>query len=235
MIHRWALSTAAAALLVACGSSDDTASTVDAGSNPDTSAGDASKSDSGNSQDSGNPDSSNPQDSSTGGDAGFSPTCSGTGVSSCNKPQSIVRVVSKLGANMKDVTGDLVVNLAHYRLGQGSTGGYPHNGTTKSGVTVGTNTPVEVDFDMCTGGEMWSEENCEFNLFGFVDVNKNGTLEQGEPAGRLVMNVSCKQSGAGCWGLVLDCTAGMSCVTFVDPGACKCASPGCNSPIKTCM
>ena len=56
-------------------------------------------------------------------------------------------------------------------LGQGSTGGLFHTSTSSPVVTVGPDTPTEIHFDFCQGGEMWSEDNCGFNLWGFVDLN----------------------------------------------------------------
>jgi hypothetical protein len=188
--------------------------TMDSGGNPDTGMGTDSGSDSG---------------------TGFNPSCTGSANSACGKPQSIVRVVAKLGGGLPDASGNLVVNLAHLRLGSGASGGVAHTTGTKANTTVGANTLVEVDFDMCAGGEMWSEENCEFNLWGFVDKNKNGTLDANEPAGRAVVNVSCKTAGAQCFGLVLDCSAGTSCIAFNAAQTCSCAANGCNSPIKTCQ
>jgi hypothetical protein len=221
------------ALCLACGSGDQSG---DSGTDGQAGGDGSMMQDTGSSMDSGGmQDTGSGNDSGMmGNDGGFNPSCSGTGTSACGKPQSIMRVVTKLGGMLPDATGDVVVMMTHYRLGSGSTGGVFHTMATKTG-TVGVNTTLEVDFDMCAGGEMWSEENCEFNLWAFVDKNKNQLPDQGEPAGRIITNVSCKVSGMQCFGIVMDCTNGNSCISFQDPGACKCANPGCNSAIKTCM
>ena len=117
--------------------------------------------------------------------------------------------------------------------------GFPHADGTASGVTMGPDTPAELAFDFCVGGEMWSEENCEYNLWAFLDQNGNGTLDAGEPAGRAVHELSCRATGPACWPVVLDCLDGMSCASFTDPGACPCATPSCegvgsSSRIVTC-
>jgi hypothetical protein len=166
--------------------------------------------------------------------AGWVPTCMGTATSLCGKPQSIVRVVAKLGDGMPDETANVVVTQSLYRLGMGSSGGVWHTSGTTKGAKIGATTPVEVIFDMCAGGEMFSEDNCEYNLWSFVDRNVNGVLDQGEPAGHIIANVSCNAPGMQCFGIVLDCTNGMPCVAFQDPGICKCAMQSCNSAIKTC-
>jgi hypothetical protein len=217
--------------LCACGSGDNT--TGDAGTDAGVDA--TQQTDAGGSDTSTNQDSS-PGDASAGGDSSFTPTCAtATLASSCSKSQSIVRTVVKLGANMPDATGTLVVDMNHYRLGSGATGGIAHVQATKANATISATTTTELDFDMCTGGEMWSEDNCEFWVYAFVDKNNNKTLDPGEPAGHAIENLSCFASGAACWGIVLDCTAGASCAAFTDPGACACQKPSCNSPITTCQ
>jgi hypothetical protein len=219
--------------LCACGGGGDN-TTGDGGTN-DGGGGDATQqNDTGNGDTGTNKDAST--DSSPGNDASFQPTCGTASLtSSCGKPASIIRTVVKLGANMADTSGTLVVDMNHYRLGSGATGGVAHVQATKPSVTVGTTTTTELDFDMCPGGEMWSEDNCEFWVYAFIDKNNNKTLDPGEPAGHVIENLSCFASGAACWGIVLDCTAGASCASFTDPGACACQKPSCNSPITTCQ
>jgi len=165
--------------------------------------------------------------------------CSSTTMRSPCGDQSIVRVVAALGAGMGDMTGDLVVNLHHYRLGMGSSGGVIHTRAEETGVSIGPSTPAEVHFDHCDGGEMWSEDNCEYNLWVYLDTNGNDTLDPGEPAGRKLFDLSCRATGPACDTLVLDCLDGMSCAAFTDPGPCSCASPTCEgagspSRIVTC-
>jgi hypothetical protein len=165
-------------------------------------------------------------------------TCSAPTISSSCQPEGVIRVVVRLGAGMADASGSVQLVLAHEMLGQGSTGGLFHTSTSSPIVTVGANTPTEIQFDFCQGGEMWSEDNCGFNLWGFVDVNGNTSLDPGEPAGRTLVDVSCNNNGAHCFELVLDCEAGNTCVGFTDPGGtCSCAMPTCGSAnkISTCI
>lgn len=173
-----------------------------------------------------------------GGDGGVvAPTCAAAKgvVSACNKEQSIVRVVVRLGDGMPDATGDVLLVLNHYRLGAGAQGGVGHTIKAKGGVTIGAATSAQIDFDMCEGGEMWSEENCEFWLYGFIDTNGNKGPDVGEPAGHAVLDISCHSDGPACVSLVLDCKDGESCAAFTDPGACACRQPACGSPIATCQ
>jgi hypothetical protein len=161
-------------------------------------------------------------------------TCSGAQIpSGCGKPQSVVRVLATLGSG--SASGPLRVTLAHLRLGNAGTGGVYHTDASSAPVTLGGGESTELQFDMCSGGEMWSEDNCEFNLWGYIDANGNGVLDVGEPAGRSVVSLSCTAAGAACVELALDCVDGTSCVAFQDPGSCSCAQPSCNSPISTCQ
>lgn len=150
---------------------------------------------------------------------------------------AIVRVHVALGAGVPSASGKLVLRLNHYRLGSGSSGGVGHTEKVLPAATLAPGGAIDAEFDMCSGGAMWSEENCEFNLVGFVDTNGNGALDPGEPAGRAVVEVSCRAEGPPCFALTLGCTSGAGCASFADPGACKCAPVGCTTPasrIKTC-
>lgn len=161
--------------------------------------------------------------------------CSAAMVSSTCQPEAVIRVAARLGNGMSQATGTLRVTLAHYKLGGGAGGGVFHTNASTPNATVSPSVQAEVHFDMCSGGEMWSQENCEFNLYGFLDQNNNTLLDSGEPAGRLLVNVSCMNNGAHCFELVLDCTTGTSCIGFTDPGGgCQCQMPTCNSAIVTC-
>jgi hypothetical protein len=235
----------AAAALGACSSDSSSGGTAggpggdDSGTGGDTGHGggdDASNHDSGGGDDTG-PGGDDSSVADTGGDGGgFNPTCSPASVqSACGKPDSIVRVVAKLGNALSDASGTLRVHLNHYRLGSAGTGGVPHTEGSKANVTVGPSKEVEVQFDMCTGGEMWSEDNCEFNLVAWVDKNNDNVIDSGEPAARTLLSLSCKASGPACVGMILDCTSGASCASFTDPGYCSCSPPKtCNSPIQAC-
>lgn len=155
--------------------------------------------------------------------------CSAPMLSSGCGPQAVVRVRAVLGAGMGSMTGNLVANLHHLYLGGGVTGGFFHTNGTRTGATISESTAAEVHFDLCAGGEMWSEENCGYNLWVYLDRNGNSALDSGEPAGRIEMEVNCHDSAAGCHNVVLDCTSGMSCAAFADPGTCFCSSPNCDS------
>jgi len=154
--------------------------------------------------------------------------CSPTTVRSpCDHEASIIRVRAALGEGMEETTGQLVANFFHYRLGGGSQGGVPHN----SGVTDVTISPTrfaEVHWDHCTNGEMWSEENCEYNLWVFLDLDRDLMLDPGEAAGRVFTEISCFSDAPLCETVVLDCLDGMSCATFADPGACECSETTCS-------
>lgn len=156
----------------------------------------------------------------------------------CGNEASIVRVLARLPENAAPIRGRLKLNLRHLRLGEGSSGGYPH-------VPLGGKAPrFDVDLrpggaatawlDMCEGGEMWSEENCEFNLFAWVDANNNELVDQGEPAGREIVSLSCHDDGSQCYTIDLSCTEGARCVAFDEPAVCRCARGGCDSPIAIC-
>lgn len=166
----------------------------------------------------------------------FTPSCTAPkGVTSdCGDDTSIVRVVAHLPRGGTAREGDLVLALNHYRLGDGALGGVGHTGTSRAGIKLDPGASLQLDLDMCAGGDMWSEENCEFWLIGFLDLDGSGTLDQGEPAGHALLDVSCHGDGPACVGLVLDCTDGDSCVAFDDPPACTCRKPTCGSSIVTC-
>lgn len=137
-----------------------------------------------------------------------------------------------------DVTeGDLVVVLTHSNLGNAEAGGYLHTATAAAGVDLALE-PADFAFDMCAGGEMFSEENCAYNLVAILDQNGNNgpnnfVPDPGEPATIVTdLWISC-MSESPCFTLELDCTDGASCVEFTNPGNCACEG-GCNSEIVTC-
>ncbi len=185
-------------------------------------------------------DTPNPTDTPTPTDTGSTAMCTIAPVASPCGAAASIRVTARLGAGMAPAMGNLVVNIAHLRLGMSTSGGVPHTGGTRAGVTVSPTASAETAFDFCAGGEMWSEGNCEYNLWGFIDRNANRMLDAGEPAGRAVVTVSCFATASPCFELVLDCVNGASCANFSPPsGACRCASPACpvragSSPINTC-
>jgi hypothetical protein len=170
-------------------------------------------------------------------------TCGAPKASACSNPASVVRGMVRLGPGVvpTSTAGQLVVALTHYREGEGSFGGYPHAGITIPTIDLAKG-PVPFQVDMCSNGEMWSEDNCEYNLIVILDTNKNNGFDQllpdpGEAATR-IGNVLLSCTGESqCMDVVLDCTAGASCTQYFDPmpvGYCKCAMPGCKSQIIEC-
>jgi hypothetical protein len=167
--------------------------------------------------------------------------CSAPMESLCGNEGAILRGWVSLDPSVSTSTqGDLVVALTHLRLGMGSQGGYPHSGVVIDDVDL-ANGPVEYQMDMCQGGEMWSEENCEYNLVFILDMNGNnqqGSLlpDPGEPSARFGDVVISCNSPSPCMNDVrLDCTDGASCVTFDATAQCSCAEESCDSDISTCM
>lgn len=98
--------------------------------------------------------------------------------------------------------------------------------------------PVEFAFDMCEGGEMWSEENCEYNLIAILDQDGSNSAssflaDPGEPAHREVIDLSC-HTESPCFEFKLECLDGKECVKFDEEATCACADASCASPIVTC-
>ncbi len=136
-------------------------------------------------------------------------------------------------------SGNLVIGLTHYRLGSGDTGGAYHTHAVVSGVDLAAGATREFSLDMCGGGGMWSEDNCEYQLIAILDQNGNNESgfnmipDPGEPSGVIPIELSCNGSSP-CVDLVLDCM-GSSCTAFTDPGACSCAPQSCGSDFVTCQ
>jgi len=169
--------------------------------------------------------------------------CAQQGSSICGEEASIIRVLARLPASAQGpAKGRLRLNLRHVRLGDGEHGGYPHvplfGPAPRFDVNLQPGQNATGWLDMCEGGIMWSEENCEFNLFAWVDFNNNEQVDPGEPAGRKIIDVSCHDGGSPCYTIDLDCTDGISCVAFNEPAVCQCVpeARGCRSPqeIITC-
>lgn len=169
-------------------------------------------------------------DTSTGSIAGCDPPVT---QSACGNPNSIVRGTATLPDGAPS-SGTLLVALTHQYLGDGASGGIYHISTTIPAVDFSAG-PVPFELDMCAGGEMWSEENCEFQISVALDANDNGVIDAGDPTGKQFVFVSCTGDNP-CLELSLDCTDGTSCVAFPDPGYCACPGNGqvCNSPIVAC-
>ncbi len=173
--------------------------------------------------------------SSTSGTGGGSPDCGALLVNSaCGDDASVVRVLALLGGGMSPTNGDLYVQLSHASQdGASSPGGF-HTDSWSNGVTLDPSTPVEHHIDMCTGSAMWSEENGQFNLWAYLDTDGNGSLGAGEPAGQMLVDLSCHDSGSQCQTLVLDCTNGTSCVADGVGQGCSCTTPACTSAFSIC-
>jgi hypothetical protein len=207
----------------------------DGGADGAMNGGDGSASDTGTGGDgNGNTDTGTGNDSGTGGDSGGGSCVAANLTSACGYPQSIVRAL--VTNTLASATGTLRVGINHYRLGSGASGGVPHVETAMANATVGS-MATQVNFDMCSNGEMWSEEDCEFSLWAYVDKNNNMQLDQGEPAGKTVVSISCHAAGQQCFNVSLTCMAGASCLSFSDPGACTCKMPSCPTPaqLKYCQ
>lgn len=153
--------------------------------------------------------------------------------SSCGNPNSIVRGTATVGDGAP-TSGTLLIALTHQYLGDGASGGIYHSSATIPGVDFSAG-PVPFELDMCLGGEMWSEENCEFQIAVTLDANDNGVVDAGDPTGTQFVFVSCTGDNP-CLELALDCSDGGSCLAFPDPGYCACPGNGgvCNSPIVAC-
>lgn len=153
--------------------------------------------------------------------------------SACGNPNSIVRGTVTVGDGAPN-TGPLLVSLTHQYLGDGASGGIAHFAGTIPDVDFAAG-PVPFELDMCAGGEMWSEENCEFQIAVTLDANANGIVDAGDPTGTQFVFLSCTGDNP-CLELALDCTDGSSCLAFPDPGYCACSGNGasCNSPIVAC-
>jgi len=169
------------------------------------------------------------------------PTCDPPGPTSCDNPHASIRGEVRLADDAPEGSrqGRLYVALMHEWLGQGAAGGVPHTGVDLGQVDL-TQGPVPFELDMCTGGIMWSEENCSYQLVAVVDTNGNQTAtniapDPGELSGRVQdLSISCSQE-TDCLEVVVDC-AGPDCVAFDDPTtACACAPESCGSEFVTCQ
>jgi hypothetical protein len=155
--------------------------------------------------------------------------------SACDNPSSIIRGIATLAVADGPTTGNLLVLLNHEYLGGGATGGVPHTGVFYSGIDLAAG-PMPFEIDMCSNGEMWSEENCEFVVHVALDLDADNEIDPGEPTGSATsLFLSCTGDSM-CLDVTLDCVDGTSCVAFTDPPVCSCAGNGasCDSPIVAC-
>jgi hypothetical protein len=163
--------------------------------------------------------------------------------SSCGSPASIVRGVVTVADGVPGArTGTLHLVMMHRRYGNASAGGHPHWGWVYPGVDLSE--PFAFEIDMCDGNEeMWSEENCEYNLIAILDQNGNNghngsafvTPDVGEAAALAVFNLSCHAAAGPCLQVELGCTSGASCISYEAPPACECAQPACDSNAAICL
>lgn len=168
-------------------------------------------------------------------------SCAAPAATQCGNNAARIRGHVRMASSLTpdSTSGNLVIGLAHYRLGSGSTGGVYHTHTVVNGVDLAAGATREFSLDMCTGGAMWSEDNCEYRLIAILDQNGNNEAggnmipDPGEPVGVIPIELSCTGESP-CVDLVLDCM-GASCAAFTDPGACTCATQGCGSDFVTCQ
>jgi len=156
--------------------------------------------------------------------------------SACSDRSSVIRGQVTLGGGLTASTGDLFVALVHEVIG-GADGGAYHTSVAVQGVDLSE--PVPFALDMCAGGRMWSEENCEYSLQVILDLNGNqGPLnllpDPGEPAHRVKgIWLSCAEASP-CLDVVLDCDSGADCATFDDLSDCACDATSCDSEFGLC-
>lgn len=164
--------------------------------------------------------------------------CGEPRASVCGSEAAIVRGQVRLSPDLEtDVTeGTLVVVLTHEAYSGNIGGGYHIDTRQTVDLAEGA---AEFQFDMCEGGEMWTEENCDYSLLVMLDTNGNNNAsnylpDPGEPATRYAgLQLSC-DAESPCLDIVLDCVDGPDCVTFTSPSTCTCAEDSCNSPIVIC-
>ncbi len=142
----------------------------------------------------------------------------------------------------------LVIYLMHRQFAEPSEwalGGHPHAYKTIPKVDY-IKGEASFSIDLCEfGAQMWSEDNCDFNLIAMID--RNGTNDPtstffdsahpavpdpGEPAAVKTIQISCF-AASQCVEMRLDCTDGASCVSYTDPGKCTCAAKSCGGE-STC-
>jgi hypothetical protein len=173
-------------------------------------------------------------------DGDADPVCGEPAIESiCGNDASIVMGMARAGDGIEETQGQLVVVLNHYRLGDGIAGGVAHSGAVVPDSDI-AGAGAAFEFDMCDASAMWTEDNCEYNLIAFLDLDGDvppgvqALPEVGEPAGRLVISLSCTHDGPMCIDIVLDCLDGPSCGAFTDPPGCQCSPQTCNSDAIIC-
>lgn len=165
--------------------------------------------------------------------------CDAPTTSTCGTEASLIRGTVRLGEGVSasGTHGTLVVALMH-ELYSGSAGGGYHTHVTVPDVDLSEGA-ASFELDMCRGGVMWSEDNCDYSLAVMLDINGNNTgssflPDAGEPATRVGdLRLSCLDSSP-CLDIVLDCVDGASCVTFADDTSCACEANTCGSQYRLC-
>jgi hypothetical protein len=158
----------------------------------------------------------------------------------CGNAASLVQGVVTLPDG--EASGDLVVALMHRRHGSPEAGGHPHWFWEFEGVAISSTRAFEFTIDMCEGSaEMWSEENCEYNLVAILDADgDNGwgaaeaVPDPGEPSALATFELSCHADGPTCVPLRLGCMEGAACVRYESPGSCGCSDTSCPSEAGLC-
>jgi hypothetical protein len=245
---------ALALLLFACSSTSTTGPAVPdpAASGDDASApSTVSSPDPGDDDDGGAPDDAAASSASDASTLPTSTQCAPTPPSKCSpkNADSVVRGVARFDPKLVKAAGatpSLWIFLNHRQytpLGpsEWAQGGHPH--AYKSYDTVDFSSgQIPFSIDLCEfETAMWSEDNCDFNLIAMIDVNGNNgpqlssinmVPDKGEPAKMLTIDISCRAQ-LPCLDLSLDCSEGQSCVSYTNPGACKCATQSCGT-VATC-
>lgn len=172
--------------------------------------------------------------------------CEAPGASKCDNPGSIIRgyVARDMDSTMTRWSGNLWVFLTHYWPSQGELGGEIKASMLYKGVDLEDGQPFPFEIDMCggTGGSMWSEDACAYNLEFLLDLNKNATPEnrlpdENEPAHKVEnMNISCEDDSACLGTILLDCKRGSPCFTYDNASVtlCECSEQTCNSDLRNC-
>lgn len=160
--------------------------------------------------------------------------------SACDNPASVIRGQVRLApGSTGPTTGTLFVALAHEAYSGEAGGGY-HIDITIPSVDLAAG-PVPFELDMCLGGAMWSEENCDYGLVAILDQADDQAWDNlapapGEPATRIPhLALSCGDAAGPCLDVVLDCTDGASCVAFSSPATCACSEDSCPSDYALCQ
>jgi hypothetical protein len=163
------------------------------------------------------------------------PTCDEPLESACGAAGSVVRGQVRVSSAIGRKRGDLFLALTH-SVYNGPLGGGYHIHTLIEDVDLSE--PVPFAVDMCAGGEMWSELNCEYGLVVILDTNDNQGVsnllpDDNEPATRIdALELSCEADGP-CLDVVLDCQ-GPDCVRFSDAPVCSCEAASCTNIAQLC-